>query len=575
MVVMKCYYDICFLPLDGAGPKFFGFAEFLVALAVMVLAWTTADVRYRFRLLAAPIPLKMTAFVVVTILGITTLLTDWWRVEQWPVPVGDFITPAGWQALLGFLFLLTFMSWIWFAYIKPPSFSPRNALAFGRTLYGFVLRGERSELAVVADEITRSARALVFYAMNPPDRPDILIKDRSRLVDNRTPITDVANQILLLIGDPRFCRAVVASSPITAHEIFAEVSKSKAYDVQVGIFGRNIFAEALENRDSFVYHETEGYESGLIGYLKPLSKAIFSDWYMVERLDTLFDVPLGRGRELKVFQWDAYSRMLLITFRDYMAKGGGQHSFTMNRALGYISDSVSGLGEINGQSLGVWKSEEYGRLRMAMKVLTDALSEINDKAVPAYVGRRHRIRHTRIDIYDQLANFAFKLICAAARVRSSAELCWAVQHNAVWGELFNFGRHEGPSGRLFKFRLRRLIYEEIAQLRKLPNFVNGPLLGLCLNVTGLTLNKDRNFRDTYPLKRIAIAWTKKYYHWLVVERPRVAAACLVESIAYDEPNSRLIKTYADFGDKAGPHREYLQLDSPPAPPPGAPAAPSP
>ena len=53
-----CYQFLCFVPLDANAPKFFGFSEFLSALALIVLAWTTTDVRYRFRVMAAPLPLQ-------------------------------------------------------------------------------------------------------------------------------------------------------------------------------------------------------------------------------------------------------------------------------------------------------------------------------------------------------------------------------------------------------------------------------------------------------------------------------------------------------------------------------------
>ena len=120
MVIEKCLYGVCFIPLDGNGQKFFGFSEFLAGLALMVLAWTTADVRYRFRVQTAPIPLLGITFSVVTAVGILTLLTDLWRAEQWLVPEGTLLTPGSWQAILGGLFLLTFLTWTWFAFIQPP-----------------------------------------------------------------------------------------------------------------------------------------------------------------------------------------------------------------------------------------------------------------------------------------------------------------------------------------------------------------------------------------------------------------------------------------------------------------------
>ena len=65
MVTDHCYGVICFIALDANAPKFFGFSEFLASLALMVLAWTTADSRYKFRINTAPIPLRKITFWVV------------------------------------------------------------------------------------------------------------------------------------------------------------------------------------------------------------------------------------------------------------------------------------------------------------------------------------------------------------------------------------------------------------------------------------------------------------------------------------------------------------------------------
>ena len=58
----NCIGLLCFIALDSHGDKFFGFAEFLAGLALMVLAWTLADVRYKFRIDVAPLPLKKITF---------------------------------------------------------------------------------------------------------------------------------------------------------------------------------------------------------------------------------------------------------------------------------------------------------------------------------------------------------------------------------------------------------------------------------------------------------------------------------------------------------------------------------
>lgn len=160
----RCQWILCFIQLEASAPKFFGFSEFLAGLALMVLAWTLADVRYKFRIRVAPLPLRATTFWMVAIIGALTLLTDLWRAEQWYVPKGHFITPASWQGLLGGIFFLTFLAWAWFAFIRPPRFGQRNAERFAGALYSSIVRGAPEELGIVADELADSARSLISFA---------------------------------------------------------------------------------------------------------------------------------------------------------------------------------------------------------------------------------------------------------------------------------------------------------------------------------------------------------------------------------------------------------------------------
>lgn len=266
---------IRFIPLDANAPKFFGFSEFLASLALMVLAWTIADIRYRFRVMTAPLPLQRVTFSVIAAVGLLTLLTDLWRAEQWFVPAGNLLTPASWQAILGGAFLLTFLSWSWFAFIRPPAYSKRNAMRYAQTLYRFILKGDPTELSIIADELTYSIKSLVQYATDRGELKNYRLPQEEGKKPKEPPkVTAIANDIMLLIADKRFCRAIVKSSSGTALAVFREVADTKKYGIQIETFSKNIVNEALANKNSFLYHEAEGYESGLIGYHKPLSQAM-------------------------------------------------------------------------------------------------------------------------------------------------------------------------------------------------------------------------------------------------------------------------------------------------------------
>jgi len=565
-----CFMYICFVPLDSDGQKFFGFSEFLAGLALMVLAWTIADVRYRFRVRTAPIPLLGLTFSVVVAVGILTLLTDLWRAEQWLVPKGHFLTPASWQAFLGGLFLLTFLTWTWFAFIRPPMFGRRNALRYARTLYRFILKGSPVELAVIADELAYSAESLVHYATNKDRYADILSDGDDEKQGNKqrrkpgSRVEILANELLLLIADKRLCRAIVEYSPVTALAFFQAIADKKKHGIQIGTFAKNIVSEALANRDSFLYHEAEGYDSGLLGYYKPLSQAMFSNYEMVETIDTLLDIAITPRGAWDAQHWEAYCRIVLITFRSYVKDGYGQHSFVLYRAKGYIENAASDLYTLNGLT-SVWDTDSYRRLDVVVEFIKDAVKILEEEGVARNVRRRVRepYGHPCETFYDHIASMIFEVIFHASAIKSPHWECWSVQHNSVWGDLFNFSNLAGPAGNIVKFKVRRLLYNEISSMRRFPNFKGARFLGFCLNVMGLNIRQNDYDKDSRALKKSVLSWTKKNFVWLHEYNPHVANACLVDGLTFDAENRRLVRTYPVEGLRREPEYVYLELD--PAP----------
>ncbi len=565
IVYEYCYKVICFVPLDANAPKIFGFTEFLTALALMVLAWTIADVRYRFRIQTAPLALQKITFSVVAAVGVLTLLTDLWRAEEWLVPEGNILTLAGWQALLGGLLLLTFLTWTWFAFIRPPIYGKWNAKRYAHTLYRFILKGSPSELSVIADEFMYSVKPLIHYATVRNEMQNYRAQEKdSKLPSEKPPmVTAYANDILLLIADKRFCRAIVDSSPGTALAMFDEIGKSKKYGIQIKIFAKNIVTEALENKNSFLFHETEVYESGLIGYHRPLSQAMFSNYRMVEVIGTLLDPGFRSQGKWDAAQWKAYCRIVLMVFRDYVEHEFGNHSFTLYNAKYCIEHAVSDLYKIDGLTGSVSDNDVYERLWIVVEFIKDAIEILDKKGVPKWLHKTSRKdKRGEGTFYDHLASMIFEVIFHASAVRSPINLCWGVQHNSVWGRLFNFGNLNGEAAKVVKFKVRRLIYEEIARMSRSPNFKSAKILGFCLNVMSFTVDgKDYN-KDSKALQKVILSWTKKNYVWLHSYNPRVAEACLVDGITYDAEHLRLVKTYPADGLRRKPAYIYFNLDHP-------------
>jgi len=551
-----------FISIDANAPEIFGFSEFLASLALMVLVWTIADIRYRFRVMTTPLPLQNITFGVIATVGLLTLLTDLWRAEQWFVPAGNLLTPAIWQALLGGVFLLTFLSWTWFAFIRPPIYSKLNSMRYARTLYRFILKGDPKELSVIADELTYSIKALVLYAIeNGNLKYSNLHKDEGKKEKEAPKVMAIANEIMLLIADKRFCRAIVDSSPGTVLTLFREVDETKKYGIPIGIFSKNIVNEAFRNKNSFVYYETEGYKSGLIGYQKPLIQAMFSNYKMVEDIGTLFDLDICENWDSD--QWKAYCQVVLKTFHNYTDNDFRNHSIVLCRALKNIEYSVVDLYKINGLSNAAWDNDIHQKLRVVIEFIKEAIDILEKKGVPRHVKLRIRQNNSGFKtFYDHIANMISEIIFRASAVQTPLDLCWSVQHNSVWGELFSFNNTNEPARKIVTFKVRRIVYNEIIDMKRCPNFKGAKILGFCLNVMGIKVSENNYDKDSKALQKVVLSWVKKNYAWLHNYNPRVAEDCLVDGLTYDSVSFRLIKTYPIEGLRRKTECIYFQVDHP-------------
>lgn len=563
MIVDQCVSGVCFVPLDANAPKFFGFSEFLAGLALMVLAWTIADVSYRFRIRVAPIPLKGLTFGIVAAVGLLTLLTDLWRAQGWLVPKISIFTPAIWQALLAGLFFVTFLAWVWFAFIRPSTYSRRNALRYARTLPSYILKGSAEELAVVADELRVSAKEIVRFAT---DRSGVAHFADSRADPRKPTKAEIcANQLLRLIADRRLCRVIVQSSPGTALALFFAIGETRKYGIPIEVFARNIVNEALENKDSFLYHEISGNETGLIGEQKPLSMAMFSNYVMVETIETMLDPDFSGWLKWDSDRWEAYCRIVLLTFRDYVERGARVHSYVLYRAFGNIKDATNGLYKLNGIASSAWDDDLHARLRVVVDFIKEAVGILEKKGVLANLQLRVRgkKRPGSENVYDHIANLIYELILDSSAVTSPRDLCWWIQYNALWGNLFNFDHLNGQIGTVVKRKVFRLLYSDVAEMKRIPNFQGARILGYCLNVMGFQVRKEEYYKDSRAFHKTILSFTRKNYAWLHDYNSRVAEACLVEDVNYDAVNHRLVRVYP-AGLSRTPQRIYLDLD-PPAP----------
>lgn len=559
-----CYWLLCFVPLELPGnPKIFGFAEFIQALALLVVLYTIADTRYKFRLAITPGALYPTTFGLIAVITIQTLMTDVWLAQGWWVPKTVGLTRNIWQAIFGALFLGAFLTWTYYAFIRPPVFGRRNARRFAQTLYRVVLTGNDADLTVIGNELARSAAPLIKYSKRVRQRDG---DDAQAQPPKRRPnIEDYAHDLLLLIGNRKLCRHIIQSSPVTALAFFDAMATEKKYDLPIGQFAKNISVEAIANKDSILYHEDDGFTSGLIGYQKPWSQTIYGNFELVETLANRYGSPLDvdrrAGPEWDAEQWDAYARATLITFKSFLSSSRrhGSSSYAFNRALSELEGAFGDVYKLNGDVVETWRSDIYKRLHVAVDFVRKAVELLDaQEKRPSTVLRRRKGDYQK-DIYDQLAHFMFEIIFAASSVSAPSDTCWSIHHNATWGQFFGMTR-QTKAWRIVQFKLRRLLYDEVERMTDLPNYKGARILGLLLNVIGMKVSKGKDGidREYRPLARAVLAWTRANYLTLRDRLPDVAEAALIGSITFDADGRRLVKTYIQGLRKEAP-KDYLYL----------------
>jgi hypothetical protein len=567
-------WEICFvIPMGGGEQSIFKFADFIAALALLVIVYTLSDVRYRFRLAIAPTRFHLfgETFAMIGIIGFGILLTDLWVAEHWLVPATVIITGPIWRGMFAAMFLSLAMTWIWYAFIRPPIFGKKNYKRYYDSLYYSVIKGSGEELPIIAVELGRSAMSLVKYAR--PDTPQWASALPPQLKETPSPneqkpgVAEIAHDVLLLIGNRKFCRYIVESSPVTAVQFFDAVVLQKKAGLPLGQFATNISSEAILNKDSILYHEDEGFSAGLTGYLKTFSRSIYGNYALVEELGSRSGSPLDIRLELR-FKWDAdqvgaYCRGILLTFEDYLeANRWGQRSSVLNMAFENVGSATNDLYLLD-KTENYYSTDISKRLDATVKFLQSAV-ELLDKATP-FPNTRLKTKGKYLDgtFYDTIADLMFEIIFDASAVNSPFYTCWNIQYCAVWGEFFGMTERT-KAWKIVQFKLRRLLYDEVLQMDKIvPNFKSARILGFCLNVMGLEIGTGEVGREHRALHRAILAWTRLNYLRVRREYPKVAEACLVGSISFDAKRKRLMKTYAE-GLNRKPDQRYLSLLEPPA-----------
>jgi hypothetical protein len=556
------FVGICFTHAPAsAGSPIFGFAQFLSAFSLMVLVFSQTDQQYRFRVAVAPLPIVRVIFGLAVGVGWVALISDLWFQNGWLAPAFG-VSQSEIQAVLGGTLFCALLLWTWFAFIRPPKFGRSNAQRYFLVMRNALLRGSETQLPAIAGELGDSAKNIVnFAAAGKVEKAAAVRAGKAKPGPE-----DYAHDLLVMLGDKRFCRYVVKAAPGTAVAfMYSAAAVPNKRSLPMGVFSMHLTEAALRNADSNMYQEY-GVWNGLFGEHKPFMRALFGNFELVEALSHYGVGPLDLDyefqRTLTPKQFDLYCGAVELTFASFISGGVSRGGFAcLSRAFNQLQSCVTGIYTLNGSDK-LASSDEYDKLKSAVALFRVCIRQLNEAGDLGRVPIRNRGRN---DIFDELADFAFELIGSGAYVRSPPMTAWHVQHNALWGALL---RDEGPACTIVRKKLFRLLYAEVLQMGSAPdfqgaNFRGAAILGFLLTVMGLKVPSRKGFRaDEYPIHKVIRDWTVRNYAALAKKYPEVAEHALTARMAYEPAKTRISYTFERFiSDKAAV--DYLDLASAP------------
>ncbi|WP_419783771.1 hypothetical protein [Maridesulfovibrio sp.] len=543
-------YGLNLVTPKASSANFFGFSQYISALAILAVIYTVTDFKYKFRISVAPGLMQNFSYIGMGAIGTLTLAKDLWFAEKWKIPA-CLANPNYWQFFLALLFLIIVFLWLYWACIKPPVFSLSNYSKYQNSTYEILFRGNTYELNVLASEICNSANSLIHAYSTKRDSKHKNIFEQA------------CDDLLFSLGNKKFCKQVAINHPETAASLLCAMKEQNKIVYPLSFFIRNISTESIFNTESILYHEDNGFESGLLGSTKPFSTFVYGNTFLISQLGnemvSPFDIKLNLCMKWNHKQYEVYCRVALLFFEHCLKEKRLYDSFNI---MPKIFDTISTI-IINTYKIDTYnnflESDEYEKLKISVEFVQNYIQLLQKYNIKPILLRNKK--ESDKCFYDDIVSLMCDVITNASCVKSEKHR-HIIQHNLVWSDFFK-NDVTNRTLSVVQRKLRRVIYNEIKNMEDLPHYLNARLLSISLNVMGVTLSDYKNgqfyTKQYYALHKAILPIVKKNYLSWFEEYPDIAEIMLGGSLNFDKKNKRIVKTYAKTFERT-PKQEYLPLN---------------
>ena len=513
---------------------FFGFTTFLTGIAFLLMAWTTSDYKYRFRLNISSLSPKSLSRITI-FLGFAVLVCDFFASMEWISPCRHNIC----QLVLAILFLFEITYWLFVCFFRPPIFGRRNHTRYTQEFDHILYSGDEAKMLIIAEELIRSLPKIVKHSVGE-------YCDWEKCSN----ITKDALRIIGMMGDKLFCRTIVRKSIDTALVLFYNVEKERKYDIGLNIFAKNLTTEALQWEQSFAYRETSLGES-ILTHWQPVVNSIYGNHKIILHLKDLLRPDYSLTQNWNSHQVNAYVELMTTAFYSCYDHCYDAHYFSnVFENLESTICRVCWRSEWNGSPA---EDDEKNVFWKAMLFYQNVIHGLLNSKEKPKIWRKYTDDFYQKDLLDCLADSLVKVFYFAGGVRGPENIRHIIQYMHCYDPIFSLGECKN-AGSLFMLKLRRAVVSEI---KKDSGLVGIYLLLFFLEIFGLSTDKGYVHKDAAVLKRYLHSYAKTNFFRMYTKAKKMRTFSLPKRVSINEKKKELYLKWETI-DKRGV--QVLKLD---------------
>ncbi|XDF80091.1 hypothetical protein AAFX60_017080 [Aliivibrio fischeri] len=461
-------------------------------------------------------------------IGIFCLMMEIWLLKGFPVIKDSPVTFEDLQIILAFTYLSVFVLWARFAFIKPPRFGRRNAEKYVGYVGNIFISRNADSISVMLDEILYSIKEVVELA-SEIDKQNIKIEEK------------YANTLIALISDKLICRIMLDKHPILFSKIYELANEKEKFNMDLGLLSMNFITCALDNRESFIYRESNEFSSSYFSIFKPICSGIYDNYKIVNNYSFLL-TPDINDADQDYEKWRAYLFLLNMSIKAFLESSDVDEStsflhwpkFTVQsifHSLKYIDSS----NELNYRHDSFKTMQELSNFFNSTSKLTCAIN-VNG------VSKRY--------VDDFLSCLLFEAITYASNISSDYKVRKFIQKRIVWDELYRTSGFIRDEDCIVLSKVNNLIYDKIKEIEKNPNVDSVEMLVYILFVLGLEPVSEGVYGKSWRALHIKVLnWCENKLSSILDRYPNIVLECFPENITY---HSEIQELRFSYGNKYDP-----------------------